>query len=314
MIELSTVFNTAFQGGLTFPATPLQTQYYATQLFNGLMLGMTLVLVSLGLTIIFGLLGVINFAHGDILLVGTYIAWTVQSATGSFVFAIVAAVVGTFLTGIVIERTLLRYTYGRYDALLQLLLTFGIAEFLRGGVMLVWGQSGKNFPNPAWAQGAVDLVLFSYPLYRVFVIVVAGLLIVALYLFLNWTDLGLLIRAGTQDRDMVDALGIDVSRIYLLVFGIGAALAGIAGVLIGPIRAAHPTLGIELLIPAFVVVVVGGLGSFRGTIIAGILIGELQVLTGMFYSQAAEVVVFLFMAIVLLVRPRGLFGKEGVIE
>lgn len=293
---------------------PLQIQYYATQLFNGLVLGMTLVLVSLGLTIIFGLLGVINFAHGDILLVGTYLAWTVQAETGSFLLAIVTALVGTSLLGLVLERTLLRYTYGRYDVFLQLLLTFGIAEFLRGGVMFVWGQSGKNFPSPSWAQGSVDLVLFTYPLYRSLVIVIGGALIVGLYLFLNRTDLGLLIRAGTQDREMVDALGIDVSRIYLLVFGIGAGLAGIAGALIGPIRAAYPTLGIELLIPAFVVVVVGGLGSFRGTIVAGLLVGVLQVLTGVVYPQASEVIVFVLMAVVLIVRPRGLFGEEGVIE
>ena len=294
--------------------TPLQTQYYATQLFNGLMLGMTLVLVALGLTLIFGLLGVINFAHGDILLVGTYLAWTVQAETGSFLLAIVVAFVGSFLLGLVLERTLLRYTYGEYDVLLQLLLTFGVAEFLRGGVMLIWGQSGKNFPNPSWAQGAVDLVFFTYPLYRSLVIVMGAVIIVALYLFLSRTDLGLLIRAGTQDREMVDALGIDISRIYLLVFGIGAALAGTAGALIGPIRAAYPTLGIELLIPAFVVVVVGGLGSFRGTIVAGLLIGELQVLTGMVYAQASQAIIFVFMAIVLIIRPRGLFGKEGVIE
>lgn len=303
-----------FASPSTVALTPLQTQYYATQLFNGLMLGMTLVLVSLGLTIIFGLLGVINFAHGDILLVGTYLAWTVQADTGSFALAVAAAFVGTFVLGILLERTLLRYTYGRYGALLQLLLTFGVAEFLRGGVMLVWGQSGKNFPNPSWAQGSVDLVLFTYPLYRALVIVAASVLVVALYLFLNRTDIGLLIRAGTQDREMVDALGIDVSRIYLVVFGIGAALAGTAGALIGPVRAAYPTLGIDLLIPAFVVVVVGGLGSFRGSIVAGILIGELQVLTGMFYPRASEVVVFVFMAIILLVRPRGLFGEEGVVE
>lgn len=293
---------------------PLQAEYYAAQLFNGLVLGMILVLVSLGLTIIFGLLGVINFAHGDTLLVGTYLAWTVITATGNFLLAIGAAVVGTLVLGMILERTLLRYTYGRYDALLQLLLTFGIAEFLRGAIMLVWGKTGKNFPTPAWGDSAINLVLFTYPLYRVFVIFAAGALIIATYLFLNWTDLGLLIRAGTQDREMVDALGIDVSRLYMLVFGIGAALAGIAGALIGPIRGASPTLGITLLIPAFVVVVVGGLGSFRGTIVAGILIGELQVMTGVFYSAASQVTPFVVMALVLLVRPRGLFGEKGVID
>lgn len=299
---------------LTGVTTPLQVSYYGAQLFNGLVLGMIFVLVSLGLTIVFGLLGVVNFAHGDTLLVGTYVAWTVMDTTGSFIFGIAAAVGITFLLGIIIERGLLRFTYGRYDVLLQLLLTFGIAEFLRGAVMFTWGQAGKNFPNPSWGDASVDLILFTYPAYRVFVIFAAAAIICIVYLFLERTDLGLLIRAGTQDREMVNALGVDVSKLYMLVFGIGAALAGTAGALIGPIRGATPTLGITLLIPAFVVVVVGGLGSFRGTIIAGILIGELQVLTGVFYSAASQIIVYVFMALVLLVRPRGLFGKEGVVE
>lgn len=291
---------------------PLQA--YAAQLFNGLVQGMILILVSLGLTIIFGLLGVVNFAHGDTLLVGAYIAWTVRTMTGSFLLAILAALLVTFVLGMIIERGLLRFTYGRYDALLQLLLTFGIAEFLRGAVMFIWGKTGKNFPNPAWGEASIDLVLFTYPVYRVFVIFAAAILIIAVYLFLDRTDLGLLIRAGTQDREMVNALGVDVSKLYMVVFGIGAALAGTAGALIGPIRGATPTMGIAILIPAFVVVVVGGLGSFRGTIVAGLLIGELQVMTGVFYSAASQVIIFVFMAIVLLVRPRGLFGEAGVIE
>lgn len=293
---------------------PLQIDYYATQLFNGLVLGMILVLISLGLTIIFGLLGVINFAHGDLLLVGTYVSWTVMSSTGSFFISIGAALVATLVIGMIIERTLLRYTYGRYGALLQLLLTFGIAELMRGLVIFVWGRTGKNFVTPSWGSGSVDLMLFTYPVYRIFVIVAAAVLILAVYLFLTQTDLGLLIRAGTQDREMVNMLGIDVSRLYMLVFGIGIALAGTAGALIGPVRGAYPTLGIELLIPAFVVVVVGGLGSFRGSVVAGILIGELQVMTGVFYAEASQVVVFVFMALILLVRPRGLFGEEGVVE
>ncbi len=293
---------------------PLQIDYYAAQLFNGLVLGMILVLISLGLTIIFGLLGVINFAHGDLLLVGTYVSWTVMDASGSFLLGIGAALVATLALGMILERTLLRYTYGRHGALLQLLLTFGIAELVRGSVILIWGRTGKNFATPSWGSSSIDLILFTYPIYRVFVIVAAAVLIVAVYLFLNRTDLGLLIRAGTQDREMVDMLGIDVSRLYMLVFGIGVALAGTAGALIGPVRGAFPTLGIELLIPAFVVVVIGGLGSFRGSVVAGILIGELQVMTGVFYSEASQAIVFVFMALVLLVRPRGLFGQEGVVE
>lgn len=310
MLDATHAVTTAFAGAVG----PLQASYYAAQLFNGLVLGMILVLVSLGLTIVFGLLGVINFAHGDTLLVGTYVAWTVMDTTGSFLLGVGSAVLVTLVLGIIIERGLLRFTYGRYDALLQLLLTFGIAEFLRGAVIFVWGQTGKNFANPAWGQESVDLVLFTYPVYRIFVIIAAAALIGLVYLFLERTDLGLLIRAGTQDREMVNALGVDVSKLYMFVFGIGAALAGTAGALIGPIRGATPTIGISILIPAFVVVVVGGLGSFRGTIIAGILIGELQVMTGVFYPAASQVIVFVFMAIILLVRPRGLFGEEGVVE
>jgi branched-chain amino acid transport system permease protein len=310
MLDATHAVTTAFAGAVG----PLQASYYAAQLFNGLVLGMILVLVSLGLTIVFGLLGVINFAHGDTLLVGTYVAWTVMDTTGSFLLGVGSAVLVTLVLGIIIERGLLRFTYGRYDALLQLLLTFGIAEFLRGAVIFVWGQTGKNFANPAWGQESIDLVLFTYPVYRIFVIIAAAALIGLVYLFLERTDLGLLIRAGTQDREMVNALGVDVSKLYMFVFGIGAALAGTAGALIGPIRGATPTIGISILIPAFVVVVVGGLGSFRGTIIAGILIGELQVMTGVFYPAASQVIVFVFMAIILLVRPRGLFGEEGVVE
>jgi branched-chain amino acid transport system permease protein len=310
----SSILTSALPGVVDTLSVPLQIDYYSTQLFNGLVLGMILVLISLGLTIIFGLLGIINFAHGDTLLVGTYVSWTVIDATGSYFLGVGGAIVATLVIGMLLERTLLRYTYGRYGALLQLLLTFGVAELLRGSVIFVWGRTGKNFTTPAWGDSAVDLVLFSYPLYRVFVVVAGTVLIAAVYLFLNRTDLGLLIRAGTQDREMVDMLGIDVSRLYMVVFGIGAALAGTAGALIGPVRGAFPTLGIELLIPAFVVVVVGGLGSFRGSIVAGLLIGQLQVMTGVFYSEAAQAIAFVFMAVVLLVRPDGLFGAEVAAE
>ncbi|WP_299269602.1 branched-chain amino acid ABC transporter permease [Halorientalis sp.] len=311
---LSSTLTSALPGVVETLSVPLQVDYYSAQLFNGLVLGMILVLISLGLTIIFGLLGIINFAHGDTLLVGTYVSWTVIDATGSYFLGVGGAIVATLVLGMLLERTLLRYTYGRYGALLQLLLTFGVAELLRGSVIFVWGRTGKNFSTPAWGDSAVDLVLFSYPLYRVFVVVAGTVLIAAVYLFLNRTDLGLLIRAGTQDREMVDMLGIDVSRLYMVVFGIGAALAGTAGALIGPVRGAFPTLGIELLIPAFVVVVVGGLGSFRGSIVAGLLIGQLQVMTGVFYSEAAQAIAFVFMAVVLLVRPDGLFGAEVAAE
>ena len=307
LLELGTVSISAL-------ASPLQTSFYLQQFLNGLVLGMILVLISLGLTIIFGFMGTVNFAHGDILLVGTYVAWVVSSATGSFVVAFLAAVLVAGLIGAAVERWLIRFTYGTRGPLLQLLLTYGIAELLRGLVQMIWGPNTHNIAVPPWGRGTFDLVLFNYPVYRLFIIVTSAVLVALIYLIFTRTDVGLVIRAGTQDREMVDALGINVSRTFMIVFMIGAGLAGGAGALIGPIRGAFPTLGIELLIPAFVVVVIGGLGSFRGSVLAGILVGELQVMTGIFYSEVSQSIIFLFMAVVLLVRPRGLFGREGVIE
>jgi len=231
-----------------------------------------------------------------------------MDATGSFLIGIGAALAGTLVIGMILERTLLRYTYGRYGALLQLLLTFGIAELIRGLVILVWGRTGKNFATPSWGSSSIDLMLFTYPAYRVFVIAAAAVLIVAVYLFLTQTDLGLLIRAGTQDREMVDMLGIDVSRLYMLVFGIGVALAGTAGALIGPVRGAYPTLGIELLIPAFVVVVIGGLGSFTGAFVGAYLIGLMISLGSIVAAGAGELFPFVAMILVLMFKPQGLFG------
>lgn len=285
--------------------------YYLSQVFNGLVLGMILVMIALGLSIIFGMMGIINFAHGDLLLVGTYAAWTVIGVTGSFWAGLLAAPVVVAVLGMVFERLALRRIYDE-NVLFQVLLTFGLAEFLRASIEAIWGPSGKNFAIPEWGTGAVDLLVFSYPAYRLFVIGFAAVLVVGIHLFLTRTDFGLIVRAGTQDREMVDTLGIDISRVFLLVFGLGIAIAGVAGALIGPIRGAYPTLGIELLVPAYVVIVIGGIGSFRGTIVSGILVGELIVLTGVVYSPAANVIIYVFMGLVLLLRPRGLFGREGV--
>lgn len=292
-------------------AIDISANYLLSQIFNGLVLGMILVLISVGLSLIFGIMGVINFAHGDILLVGTYVTWAITQATGSILLGFVGGTLSAALVGVAMERFTLQYIYD-YDPTLQLLLTFGVAELLRGIVTLIWGRVGKSFPAPEWLAGTYDLVLFTFPEYRIFVIGVSALLLIAVYLFLTRTDMGLIIRAGAQDRQMVNSLGIDVSKVFMLVFGIGAALAGFAGGLIGPVFGVNPNLGINLLIQAFVVVVVGGVGSFRGSIIAGLLIGELSVLTGLIYSPASEVVIYLAMAVILLVRPGGLTGQTGV--
>lgn len=291
----------------------LNLDFWLTQAFNGLMLGMIYVLIATGLTIIFGMMGIINFAHGDLLLIGTYVAWATWSQTGSIVAGLVLAPLVVGAVGVLIEVLTLRPIYDR-DVLLQLLITFGVAEFLRGSVIYVWGPRGHNFPIPEWGQQIIDFGLFSYPSYRLFAISVATLLLLGVYLLLTRTDIGVIIRAGTMDREMVNALGIDLSKIYLIVFVIGAALAGIAGALIGPIQNPTPNLGIELLIPAFVVVVIGGMGSLRGTLVAGILVGELMVMVGVLFPRAAEASIYLAMVAVLLIRPRGLFGREGMLE
>lgn len=294
---------------------PLQINpsYWAIQIFNGLVLGMIFILISIGLSIIFGMMGVVNFAHGDLLLLGTYVAWTVSDLAGSFLLGLILAPIVVSIVAGAFERYGLRRIYHR-SPIIQLLFTFGFAEFLRGGIMLIWGRQGKNFPIPNWAGGSVDLVIFSYPVYRVFVIVGGALLVIATYLFLTRTEYGLIIRAGTQDREMVDALGIDISWIFLLVFILGSAIVGLGGALIGPIQGARPALGLELLVPAFVVVIIGGMGSFRGSVIAGLLVGIVISVTSITYGAAAEVMIYVIMAIILLLRPRGLFGREGVIE
>lgn len=284
-----------------------------TQLINGVVLGLILVLIALGLSIIFGSMGIINFAHGDLLLVGAYVGWVVTTLTGLFIVGIIAAGAAVGLLGAAIERTTLRRIYD-YDPLLQLLLTFGIAELLRGAIIIIWGRSGKEMNTPAWGSGSVNLGILTYPKYRLIVIAISIFMVIALYLLLNRTDIGLIIRAGTHNRQMVQALGIDISNVFLFVFALGAAVAGIAGTLISPIRGVYPTLGIELLIPSFVVVVVGGAGSFKGSVVGGLIVGMAIVMTGVIYSSASQIIIYILMAIILVTRPRGLFGERGVVS
>jgi branched-chain amino acid transport system permease protein len=287
--------------------------YWATQVLNGLSLGMALVLMSVGLSIIFGMMGIVNFAHGEFLLLGTYLAWHATVHFDSLVIGILGAGILVAVVGMGLERFLFRYTYDRSTAL-QLLLTFGLAEIMRELIQVIWGRNTKNFPMPSWGEGSVDLLFMTYPQYRLFIILFTAVLLAGVYLLLTRTDVGMVVRAGTYDRDMINILGIDINRTFLIVFGLGAGLAGIAGALLGPIRGAYPLLGVDLLIPAFVVVIVGGMGSVKGTVVAGLVIGQLMVLTGAVFSSLQMVSIFVLMAIVLLVKPEGLFGKEGVLD
>lgn len=283
--------------------------YLLAQILNGLALGMILVLIALGLSIIFGLMGIVNFAHGELLLVGTYVGLTTMVTTGSMLFAAIASAAVVGVLGAAIERLTLQPIYHQ-NVLLQLLVTFGIAEILREAVQIVWGRQSQSFPTPEWGQGTIDFGLFTYPVYRLSVIFIGAAIVVVVYLFMTKTDIGLVIRGATANREMVNALGIDVTKLFFLVFTIGAAIAGVAGALVGPMQNAYPLLGVELLVPAFVVVVLGGMASIRGSVVAGLFVGLVIVLTGIVHSPSSDVIIYVLMAVVLLVRPRGLFGRE----
>jgi branched-chain amino acid transport system permease protein len=285
----------------------------AAQLFTGLVLGGILVLLAIGLSLIFGLMTVVNFAHGSFFMLGAYVGFFVLGYTKSFWAALVVAplVVGAF--GLVIERFLIRPLYGRGPDD-PLLLTFGLSLVLIEAVKLLVGKLGLTLDPPAALAGAVDLGFMKFPAYRIFVLVVTAVVLLALWLFLEKTNIGLVVRAGSRDALMVRALGIDLGRVWFLVFGLGIAVAGLAGILAGPLRGVYAEMGVEIIIEAFVVVVVGGMGSLPGAIVAGLVIGEVISLTTFFAPKLAEIVVFVVMAVVLLTRPSGLFGEAGLAE
>jgi branched-chain amino acid transport system permease protein len=285
----------------------------AAQVFTGLVLGGILVLMAVGLSLIFGLMTVVNFSHGALYMLGAYVAFTILGLTKSFWLSLILAplVVGTL--GLLIQRFLIRRLYGRSPDD-PLLLTFGLSLVLVEAVKVVWGKVGLTVDPPRDLAGAVNLGFMNFPVYRLFVVAVTALVLVGLWLFLEKTNVGLIIRAGTRDALMVRALGIDLGRIWMLVFGLGIALAGLAGVLAAPMRGVYAEMGVEIIIECFVVVVVGGMGSLLGAIVAGLLIGEIVSLTTFFAPKLAEIVVFLVMAVVLLVRPSGLFGESGLAE
>jgi len=284
-----------------------------TQLFMGLQIGLMYVLLAIGLSLIFGLMTVVNFAHGSFFMFGAYMGLFMMGLTGNFWVSLVFVPLATGLLGLVVERFTVRPLYGR-DLNDPLLLTFGLSFVMIESVRLIWGTTGFPFDTPSALMGPVNLGFALFPLYRIFIILITVLIIFLLWAFLEKTSLGLIIRGGTRDSLMVRVLGIDLSKIWFLVFGIGTGLAGIAGVLAAPMRGIHPDMGVDMLIQAFVVVVVGGMGSLKGAVVAGILIGVVVSFTTLIYPMMGEVVIFISMAVVLLIRPSGLFGEEGLLE
>jgi branched-chain amino acid transport system permease protein len=285
----------------------------AAQVVTGLVLGMIFVLLAIGLSLIFGLMTVVNFAHGSLFMLGAYFGFVLLSLTKSFWVALVVAPLMVGTLGLLIERFLIRRLYGRSPDD-PLLLTFGLSLIMVEAVRLIWGKIGLTLDPPRVLGGGINLGFMTFPAYRLFVIGVTLAVLTALWLFLERTNVGLIIRAGSRDPLMVRALGIDLSRIWLLVFGIGTALAGLAGILAGPMRGVYAEMGVTMVIESFVVVVVGGMGSLLGAVVAGILMGQVVGLTTFFAPKLAEIMVFVAMAIVLLVRPSGLFGETGLLE
>lgn len=299
---------------LTLFGYPLEIWY--TQLFIGLVNGCILILVALGLSIVFGLMGIINFAHGIFYMLGAYAGWLTVQLTGSFWLALLAAPVAVGLLGVLVELGVLRRIYGTRNASFAgVLVTYGLAIMLPDLVRMTFGRPGKPFAVPASLAGSLfRLGAIDVHAYRMFILVITALLLPSLWLLLNRTNLGLVIRAGTSDNVMVQLLGVNVARTWTITYALGAALAALGGVITAPLVAVAPEMGGLVLIECFIVIVVGGMGSFLGAVAGGLIIGEALALTGMLYDVLADVVIYLAMAIVLLLRPRGLFGQEGMSE
>jgi branched-chain amino acid transport system permease protein len=279
-----------------------------SQLVLGLVSGALLVLLALGLNLIFGLLEFINFSHGALYMVGAYITSYLAVATGTLWLALLVVPVVMAGLGAALERTVIRPMYGR-DQVDALLLTFGLTYILIEGVRLIAGSGGRRVAAPEVLAFQVDLGLGRpVPAYLLFVVVVVALVVGGLWLFLQRTNVGLIVRAGIRDHVMIRALGVRFDRYRTLVFAIGIAVAGIAGVLTGPITGVYPEMGADILILAFVVVVVGGMGSFWGAVVAGLLIGVLISVTTLYASIYAGIVPFVLMILVMTFRPRGLLG------
>ena len=277
--------------------------------FNGLIIGAFYALMALGLSLILNLSGVINFAHGGFLAIGGYLAYTLIPYLG-FWGALVASPFLVAIIGIAVERVLIRPLYGR-DPLYSLLLTFGLAFIFEDGTRFIWGAQSLPFQIPVWLSRPLSADYFFLTGYRLFMMLLVTAVVAGLFFILNYTRLGIRIRAGTLDLETVSVLGVNVRVLRNLNFGLGIYLAGLAGVLAVGMLGLQPNIGDNLIMPSFIAIIVGGLGSLPGTLAGGILIGVVSGVTTVFLPAASEAVIYVMMALVLIVRPRGLLGEEG---
>ena len=278
-------------------------------ILNAIAQSALLFLVAVGLSLVFGVLRVVNFAHGVFYMLGAYLGFTVVARSGSFWLSLVLAPVATGLLGGLLERTTLRYIYRR-PPIYQLLLTFGLALVLEELVRVFWGPSALPVDPPAGLEGAVTILGAVYPRYRLFLVVLGMVTGVALWLFLQRTRAGLVIRAAAQNDEMAACLGTDVARVRTGVFAAACALAAVGGVAAAPMTTAYLGMGIGVIVDAFVVVVIGGLGSIVGSMAGSLIVGTAQTWGGFYFSEAAMAIMYLVMGLVLIFRPWGLFGEE----
>lgn len=280
------------------------------QLLLGLINGSFYALLSLGLALIFGMLNIINFAHGALYMMGAFVAWMLLNYLGiPFWPALILAPLIVAVFGMVLERTMLARLY-HLDHLYGLLLTFGLALLIEGAFRQVYGVSGRVYPTPELLQGGTNLGFMFLPNYRAFIVVIALVVCVGVWYFIERTRIGSYLRAGTENSELLQAFGVNVPRMITLTYGLGVGLAAFAGVLAAPIYQVHPLMGFHMIIIVFAVVVVGGLGSMMGAVVTGLLLGIVEGFTRVFYPEASATVIFIIMAIVLLLRPQGLFGRR----
>ncbi len=282
------------------------------QLLHGLVFGAALGLLALGLTVIFGLLGVMNFAHGELYMLGAYAGIALIGVTHSFWLALLVAPLVVGALGAVTEVVTLRPIYRR-EPLYGLILTFGLALVFREGARQIWGGDMRRIAAPV--TGSTPLLGMTYPNYRLFLLAISSVLLVAIWLFFTKTRAGVVVRAAVQDAEMLDALGVDVPRVFTLTFAGSAALAALAGLLLAPVFTVYPQMGVEMILLAFIVVILGGMGSMGGSVVAAFVIGIAQSLLTLWMNpQRVAIAIFAIMILVLIVRPRGFFGREGVLE
>jgi len=296
---------------------------------NGLQFGVMLFLMAAGLTLVFGIMNLVNLAHGSLYMVGAYLATMFVQLTGAFVLAVVLALAGTLLVGVVVELVALRTLYER-DHLDQVLATFGLILFFNELIAILWGRAALYSSLPAWLSGHIQVLPgVRYPVYRALVILVGLAVAALLWVVVSRTRLGMLIRAGASNRTMVAALGVNIRLLYTVVFGFGAALAGLAGLMAGPIYAVQPGMGEQILIQVFVVIVIGGIGSIRGALVGSVIVGMVDTLGRAFLKPMlatflspsaadtagpalASMLIYMLMAAVLAFRPQGLFPARGI--